>query len=138
MDIYEKENPLGIITSVGGQIPNNLSMPLSEAGVKILGTSAKTWIWLKTAQNSVHYLTNWEFVSRAGANSNPSTMRNGLQPKIGYPVLVRPSYVLSGSAMRVAYNETCTRKLPQLSRQSFTGSPSSNQQIHNPSQRSRS
>ena len=41
LDIYEKENPLGIITSVGGQIPNNLSMTLSEAGVKILGTSAQ-------------------------------------------------------------------------------------------------
>ena len=41
LDIYEKENPLGVITSVGGQIPNNLSMTLSKAGVKLLGTSAE-------------------------------------------------------------------------------------------------
>ena len=105
LDIYEKENPLGIITSVGGQIPNNLSMPLSEAGVKLLGTSAQdvdvaedrskfsalldqlgihqpSWSKLQSIQEAKHFAT-----------------------KIGYPVLVRPSYVLSGSAMRVAHNE---------------------------------
>jgi carbamoyl-phosphate synthase large subunit len=105
MDIYDKENPLGVITSVGGQIPNNLSMKLTESGAKILGTSAHD-VDLAEDRSKFSALLDqlgisqppWsKLVSIADAKRSAE--------KIGYPVIVRPSYVLSGSAMRVAYNE---------------------------------
>ncbi len=105
LDIYEKENPMGVITSVGGQIPNNLSMPLSNAGVKILGTTAQD---VDLAEDRSKFS---ELLDQLGI-SQPSWSKlqsiddaKKFAEKIGYPVLVRPSYVLSGSAMRVAYNE---------------------------------
>ena len=52
LDIYEKENPMGVITSVGGQIPNNLAMKLSTQASNCSAQPQKTWTWLKTAQNS--------------------------------------------------------------------------------------
>ena len=106
LDIYEKENPLGIITSVGGQIPNNLSMPLCECRRKNLGhLRRRRGFGRRPLQIQRTPRPTWTFLSPAGANSNPSMKPNGSQQKIGYPVIVRPSYVLSGSAMRVAYNE---------------------------------
>ena len=105
LDIYEKENPLGIITSVGGQIPNNLSMPLSEAGVKLLGTSAKD---VDVAEDRSKFSA---LLDQLGIHQPSWSKLQSIQEakqfatKIGYPVLVRPSYVLSGSAMRVAHNE---------------------------------
>ncbi len=105
MDIYDKENPLGVITSVGGQIPNNLSMKLTELGAKILGTTAHD-VDLAEDRSKFSALLDqlgisqppWsKLVSIADAKRSAE--------KIGYPVIVRPSYVLSGSAMRVAYNE---------------------------------
>ncbi len=105
LDIYDKENPMGVITSVGGQIPNNLSMPLSNAGVKILGTTAQD---VDLAEDRSKFS---ELLDQLGI-SQPSWSKlqsiddaKKFAEKIGYPVLVRPSYVLSGSAMRVAYNE---------------------------------
>ncbi|MGD6933259.1 MAG: carbamoyl-phosphate synthase (glutamine-hydrolyzing) large subunit [Candidatus Bathyarchaeia archaeon] len=105
MDIYDKENPLGVITSVGGQIPNNLSIKLTESGAKILGTTAHD-VDLAEDRSKFSALLDqlgisqppWsKLVSIADAKRSAE--------KIGYPVIVRPSYVLSGSAMRVAYNE---------------------------------
>ncbi len=105
MDIYEKENPLGIIVSVGGQIPNNIAMPLYKEGVRILGTSplnidnaedrykfSKLCDKLKIDQPKWKELTSVEEAKNFVA-------------KVNYPVLVRPSYVLSGAAMSVALNE---------------------------------
>ena len=104
MDILEMENPHGVILSVGGQIPNNLATRLDSAGVNILGTTA-------------------ESIDRAEDRNKFSAMLDSLgidQPRwreltdfadieefveeVGYPVLVRPSYVLSGAAMNVCSN----------------------------------
>ena len=104
MDILEMENPHGVILSVGGQIPNNLATRLDGAGVNILGTTA-------------------ESIDRAEDRNKFSAMLDSLgidQPRwreltdfadieefveeVGYPVLVRPSYVLSGAAMNVCSN----------------------------------
>lgn len=106
LDIYEKENPLGIIVCMGGQIPNNLAMSLHEAGVNVLGTSplsidnaedrrkfSRLLDQIGIQQPEWKELTNLDEV-KAFANS------------VGYPVLIRPSYVLSGSAMGVASNDT--------------------------------
>ena len=104
MDICALENPCGVIVSMGGQIPNNLALPLEKAGIKLLGTTA-------------------ECIDKAEDRNKFSSIVDGLgidQPRwselttkeevdrfveeVGFPVLVRPSYVLSGAAMNVCYN----------------------------------
>ena len=106
LDICEKENPLGVITSVGGQIPNNLALKLAISGIKLLGTSAED---IDVAEDRAKFA---ELLDQLGI-PQPSWSKlmsiadaKESAQKIGYPVIVRPSYVLSGSAMRVAYNET--------------------------------
>ncbi|MGD6806754.1 MAG: carbamoyl-phosphate synthase (glutamine-hydrolyzing) large subunit [Candidatus Bathyarchaeia archaeon] len=105
LDIYDKENPMGIITSVGGQIPNNLSMPLSDAGAKILGTSAQDVDLAEDRSKFSALLDQLEIHQPSWSKLQSIDDAKRFATKIGYPVLVRPSYVLSGSAMRVAYNE---------------------------------
>ena len=106
LDIYEKENPLGVITSVGGQIPNNLAMKLSNAGVKLLGTSAEN-VDLAEDRSKFSALLDQLGIGQPSWSKLLSIAdAKRFAEKIGYPVIVRPSYVLSGSAMRVAYNET--------------------------------
>lgn len=104
LDIIELENPMGVIVSVGGQIPNNLSVRLDAAGVKLLGTSAKS---IDNAEDRHKFSTmldelgidqpKWkELSSFDDVTSFVET--------VGFPVLVRPSYVLSGAAMNVCSN----------------------------------
>jgi carbamoyl-phosphate synthase large subunit len=105
LDIYEREKPVGIILAVGGQVANNLAMKLHEAGVKILGTSA---IDVDRAEDRHKFST---LLDKLGVNqplwSELSTVDEALKfaEEVGYPVLVRPSYVLSGAAMAVAMND---------------------------------
>ena len=102
LEIYEREKCLGVIVSVGGQIPNNLALELHEAGVRILGTSpididrAEDRHKFSTLLDDIHVdQPPWrEIVSVADAVA--------FAEEIGYPVLLRPSYVLSGAAMGVA------------------------------------
>jgi len=106
LDIYEKENPMGVIASVGGQIPNNLAMKLADSGVKLLGTSAEN---IDVAEDRSKFSALLDTLgipqpSWSKLTSIPDAKQ--FAEAIGYPVIVRPSYVLSGSAMRVAYNET--------------------------------
>ncbi len=114
LDIYEKENPLGIITSVGGQIPNNLSMPLSDAGAKILGTSAQDVDLAEDRSKFSALLDQLGIHQPSWSKLQSIDDAKRFATKIGYPVLVRPSYVLSGSAMRVAYNEVALENFLNL------------------------
>jgi len=106
LDIYEKENPLGVITSVGGQIPNNLALKLNSLGVRLLGTSAQS---IDRAEDRAKFsaLLDELWISQPDwkALADLDELK-AFADKIGYPVLIRPSYVLSGSAMRVAYSES--------------------------------
>jgi carbamoyl-phosphate synthase large subunit len=106
LDIYEKENPLGVITSVGGQIPNNLALKLNSLGVRLLGTSAQS---IDRAEDREKFsaLLDELWISQPDwkALADLDELK-AFADKIGYPVLIRPSYVLSGSAMRVAYSES--------------------------------
>ena len=114
LDIYEKENPLGIITSVGGQIPNNLAMKLAASGVKLLGTSAED---IDLAEDRSKFSALLDQLGIPQPSWSKLTSINDAKrfaEKIGYPVIVRPSYVLSGSAMRVAYNETALENFLNL------------------------
>ncbi len=105
LDIYEKEDPDGLIASVGGQIPNNLAMKLAHSGVKLLGTAAED---IDRAEDRSKFS---ELLDKLDIPQPPWSKLASIEgaklfaEKIGYPVIVRPSYVLSGSAMRVAYDE---------------------------------
>ena len=105
MDILELENPHGVIVSTGGQIPNNLALRLDGQGVNILGTSAKS---IDNAEDRDKFSA---MLDRIGVDqpewSALTSMEdiNAFIDKVGFPVLVRPSYVLSGAAMNVCSNQ---------------------------------
>lgn len=105
LDIYEKENPLGVVASVGGQIPNNLALKLANHGVKLLGTSGQSIDCAEDRSKFSALLDKLGISQSEWSKLITTEDARGFAEKIGYPVLVRPSYVLSGSAMRVAYTE---------------------------------
>lgn len=105
MDILELENPHGVIVSTGGQIPNNLAVRLDEQKVNILGTSAKS---IDNAEDRQKFS---DMLDRIGVDqprwkelTSLSDIESFVE-EVGYPVLVRPSYVLSGAAMNVCSNQ---------------------------------
>lgn len=105
LDIYDLEQPHGMIVSVGGQIPNNLAIRLDEAGVPLLGTAAR---FIDNAEDRHKFSS---MLDRLGVDQprwkELSSMEdvNEFVHQVGYPVLVRPSYVLSGAAMNVCSND---------------------------------
>jgi carbamoyl-phosphate synthase large subunit len=105
MDIIELENPSGVIVSVGGQIPNNLAMKLFKEGVPVLGTSP---ISIDNAENRHKFskMLDKLFVDQPKWKEL-STIEDifDFVDRIGFPVLIRPSYVLSGAAMNVVSNK---------------------------------
>ncbi len=105
LDIYEKENPDGLIASVGGQIPNNLAMKLARLGVRLLGTAAEDIDRAEDRSKFSELLDTLEIPQPPWSKLASVEGAKLFSEKIGYPVIVRPSYVLSGSAMRVAYDE---------------------------------
>ena len=114
MDILELENPHGVIVSTGGQIPNNLAMRLDEQHVNILGTSAKS---IDNAEDREKFSA---MLDRIGVDQprwkELSSMEdiNQFVEEVGFPVLVRPSYVLSGAAMNVCSNKEELERFLQL------------------------
>ena len=105
MDILDLEQPHGAILSVGGQIPNNLATRLDEQGVNILGTTAAS---IDNAEDRNKFSA---MLDRLGVDQprwrELTSMEdiNEFIEEVGFPVLVRPSYVLSGAAMNVCYNQ---------------------------------
>ncbi len=112
LDLYEHERPDGVVVSMGGQIPNNLALRLAKAGVRVLGTSAES---IDMAENRAKFSSlldeldidqpQWSHVTDA---AEADRIVEGLG---GYPVLVRPSYVLSGAAMAVAHEANELRRI---------------------------
>jgi len=105
LDITDKENPEGVIVSVGGQIPNNLALPLAEQGVKILGTSAQNIDNAEDRSKFSSLLDSIGVKQPEWAILSSIESAKAFSEKAGYPVLVRPSYVLSGSAMTVIFDD---------------------------------
>ena len=114
MDILELENPHGVIVSTGGQIPNNLAMRLDAQRVPILGTSARS---IDNGEGRDKFSA---MLDRIGVDqpewSALTSMEdiNAFVEKVGFPVLVRPSYVLSGAAMNVCSNQEELERFLQL------------------------
>lgn len=104
LDIIEKENPHGVIVSTGGQIPNNLALRLDDLSVNILGTSAKS---IDNAEDRDKFSAMLDRIGVDQPRWNALTSMddiNAFVDEVGFPVLVRPSYVLSGAAMNVCSN----------------------------------
>jgi carbamoyl-phosphate synthase large subunit len=105
LDIYEKEKPLGIIISMGGQIPNNLALPLHKAGVSILGTSPRAIDQAEDRHKFSGLLDTLGIDQPEWRELTNLEEAEKFANKVGYPVLVRPSYVLSGAAMSIALSK---------------------------------
>jgi carbamoyl-phosphate synthase large subunit len=104
MDIMDLENPMGVIVSVGGQIPNNLSVGLDAAGINILGTSATSIDNAEDRHKFSSMLDRLHIDQPAWKELTTLNDVNEFVDIVGFPVLVRPSYVLSGAAMNVCSN----------------------------------
>ena len=105
MDIIDLETPHGVILSTGGQIPNNLATRLDAAGVNILGTSAKS---IDNAEDRHKFSSMLDRLGIDQPRWRELTSMADIEEfvgEVGYPVLVRPSYVLSGAAMNVCSND---------------------------------
>ena len=106
MDIYEHEQSKGIIVSMSGQIPNNLALPLHKNGFKILGTSPEQ---INKAEDRELFSRQLDEIGIQQAAWHSVSDINGavkFADSVGYPCLLRPSYVLSGSAMHVVHNKS--------------------------------
>ncbi|MBR4714493.1 MAG: carbamoyl-phosphate synthase (glutamine-hydrolyzing) large subunit [Paludibacteraceae bacterium] len=104
LDVIDLENPKGVIVSVGGQIPNNLAMKLYRQNVPVLGTSP---VSIDRAENRHKFSAMLDQLGidqpRWGELTSSEDIDNFIK-EVGFPVLIRPSYVLSGAAMNVCYN----------------------------------
>jgi carbamoyl-phosphate synthase large subunit len=105
LDICDKENPSGVIVSMGGQIPNNLAPKLAENKIKILGTQAVDIDRAEDRHKFSSLLDELEIDQPEWQEFKKIEAVYKFAKKVGYPVLVRPSYVLSGAAMSVAKND---------------------------------
>jgi carbamoyl-phosphate synthase large subunit len=105
MDIHEKEKPSGVITCVGGQTANNLTPYLSKHGVKIIGTSSEDVDRAEDREKFGQLLDTLNIRQPAWKKFTELREVKEFADIVGYPVLVRPSYVLSGAAMKVVWGE---------------------------------
>src|SRR5688572_19858364 len=105
LEIVEREQPVGVIVQLGGQTPLKLTRPLEAAGVRILGTSPNA---IDIAEDRERFD---EIARRVGVQQPPNGLATSIEQavaianRIGYPALVRPSYVLGGRAMEIVYDE---------------------------------
>ncbi|MCH7872588.1 MAG: carbamoyl-phosphate synthase (glutamine-hydrolyzing) large subunit, partial [Planctomycetes bacterium] len=108
-EIYERNNIEGIIVSAGGQTPNNLALALDAAGCRILGTSPASIDNAEDRHKFSKLCDELEIQQPAWAEVTSTEAAEAFAEDVGYPVLVRPSYVLSGAAMAVAENAPSLR-----------------------------
>ena len=106
--ICEREQPEGVVIQFGGQTPLKLARAIEAAGFKVLGTPARPSTSPRTASASDGCSRSSTSAARTGGSPTPRTRRCD-RGAVGYPVLVRPSYVLGGRAMRVCYDEAQVR-----------------------------
>jgi carbamoyl-phosphate synthase large subunit len=105
LNIIEQEKPEGIIVQFGGQTPLNISIPLAEAGVTILGTSPDSIDRAEDRERFQGLLKKLDILQPDNGIASNEQEAIGVADKIGYPVVVRPSFVLGGRAMEIVYDQ---------------------------------
>ena len=120
MNIVDKENPEGLIVQFGGQTPLNLTKPLAEAGAKILGTSPDTVDLCEDRERFNAFLDTLEIRYPPHGFATTHDEASEAADKLGFPVLVRPSYVLGGRAMSICYTQ---EELNKFVGEAFDASP---------------
>ncbi len=105
MNIIDKEKPDGVIVQFGGQTPLNLANALEKAGVPIIGTSVKSIDIAEDRDKFSKLLKKLNIPQPPNGSAISKIQAKAVAKKIGYPVLVRPSYVLGGRAMRIVYSK---------------------------------
>jgi carbamoyl-phosphate synthase large subunit len=120
LNIVERERPLGVVVQFGGQTPLKLAVPLRDAGVPILGTSPDAIDRAEDRQRFNTLIAELGLHQAAGTTARSLDEARVIAVKIGYPVLVRPSYVLGGRAMRVVHDD---QDLAQFMREAVLVSP---------------
>ncbi len=123
LNIYDNEKPLGVIVQMGGQTPLNLAVSLMRAGVNILGTSPES---IDRAEDRKHCRILLEKLGLIQPESDTATsVEEALEiaQRITYPVMIRPSYVLGGRAMMVAYNDNDTKAFVRAAMNASPGYP---------------
>ncbi|HEY7648564.1 MAG TPA: carbamoyl-phosphate synthase large subunit [Methylomirabilota bacterium] len=109
LNIVEKERPLGVIVQFGGQTPLKLAVPLAELGIPILGTPPDAIDRAEDRQRFSALLNELGLTQAAGATARSLEEAQAIATSIGYPVLVRPSYVLGGRAMQIVHDDADLR-----------------------------
>ena len=120
MNIYEAENPIGMIVQMGGQTPLNLADRLMGAGVPILGTSPRSIAAAEDRELFRQLLDKLELKQPESATARTLEQAEVIAQRIGFPVMIRPSFVLGGRAMMVAYEE---EELEPFVNAAFAASP---------------
>jgi carbamoyl-phosphate synthase large subunit len=110
MNIIEVEKPQGVIVQFGGQTPLKLAIPLERAGVKIIGTSPESIDLAEDRRRFSELLRSLNIPQAPYGTATSVEEAQKIAERIGYPVLVRPSYVLGGRAMEIVYNEDSLKK----------------------------
>ena len=113
LNIYDTEKPDGVIVQFGGQTPLNLALPLKRAGVPIIGTDPANIDLAEDRKLFGGCWRSWAFRRRRRARRRAWKRPARWRARLGYPVLVRPSYVLGGRAMVIAYEEATVRRYMQ-------------------------
>jgi carbamoyl-phosphate synthase large subunit len=123
MNIYENEQPEGIIVQMGGQTPLNLAMPLLKAGAKILGTPPDSIDQMEDRERCRELLDKLGLKQPESGTALTYEEAMKLVHRIGLPVMIRPSYVLGGRAMMVAYEEKDVRPFVEAAFKASPGFP---------------
>ncbi len=123
LDIIEKENPLGVIVQFGGQTAINLAEPLHREGVRILGTSVDSIDVAEDRDKFLKLLEELHIPIPEGSTAFSVDQARTIANRIGYPVLVRPSYVLGGRAMEIVYNNESLEEYMQMAVDLSAGHP---------------
>jgi len=110
LEIVREEKPMGVIVQFGGQTPLKLAVPLEQAGVPILGTSPDSIDRAEDRERFAELLTRLGLKQAENGTARSAEEAAKIAQKIGYPVLVRPSYVLGGRAMEIVYDEDDLRR----------------------------
>ncbi|MHC4594512.1 MAG: carbamoyl-phosphate synthase large subunit, partial [Planctomycetota bacterium] len=105
MSVVEKENPDGVIVQFGGQTPLKLAVPLEEAGVKIIGTSPNSIDRAEDRKRFHRLVKKLKLRQTAGGTAATYAETCKIANKLGFPLLIRPSFVLGGRAMQIVYDE---------------------------------